>query len=48
MKKGGKVGGQKGHKGTNLKQTTNPDEIVKIPVKGNIPLIFRSEKLLYY
>ena len=33
-KKGGKVGGQKGHKGTNLKQTDNPDEIIKIKVKG--------------
>jgi len=33
-KKGGKAGGQKGHKGTNLKQSSIPDIIVKIPLKG--------------
>lgn len=33
-KKGGKIGGQKGHKGTNLKQTENPDKIIRIQAKG--------------
>ena len=33
-KKGGKSGGQKGHKGTNLKMSDNPDEIIIIKVKG--------------
>ena len=33
-KKGGKIGGQKGHKGTNLKLSKNPDEIIKINAKG--------------
>jgi len=33
-KKGGKVGGQKGHKGTTLKQSKNPNEIIKIKAKG--------------
>jgi transposase len=34
-KKGGKSGGQKGHKGTNLKRVENPDIITKIRVNGN-------------
>lgn len=33
-RKGGKIGGQKGHKGTNLKQSENPDEIIRIPAEG--------------
>ena len=34
-KKGGKVGGQKGHKGTNLKWKMNPDKIEKINAIGD-------------
>ena len=34
-KKGGKVGGQKGHKGTNLKWKVNPDKIERINAVGN-------------
>ena len=33
-KKGGKAGGQKGHKGTNLKQTQNPDIIKPLKICG--------------
>ena len=33
-KRGGKSGGQKGHKGTNLKMSDNPDEIINIKVCG--------------
>lgn len=33
-KKGGKADGQKGHKGTNLKQTQNPDIIKPLNVCG--------------
>jgi transposase len=33
-KKGGKVGGQDGHKGTNLKQSLNPDIVIPINTEG--------------
>jgi len=32
---GGKIGGQSGHPGNNLKQTEHPDSIVKIKTKGS-------------
>lgn len=34
-KKGGKAGGQKGHKGTNLKRNENPDRIEPLKVTGD-------------
>jgi transposase len=33
-KKGGKAGGQNNHKGTNLKQVNNPDEIIPCKIEG--------------
>lgn len=33
-KKGGKVGGQKGHKGSNLKLSETPDKIINLPISG--------------
>lgn len=33
-KKGGKAGGQNNHKGTNLKQVNNPDEIIPCRIEG--------------
>ena len=34
-KKGGKVGGQKNHKGTTLKQTEKPDKVIPCKIEGN-------------
>lgn len=46
LKKNGKKGGQKGHKGRNLQQVENPDEIVKcLPQTCSCGHVFNSSEL---